>query len=60
MTLLKTATEYRAWVDNAINAVTSASRDPDKAFQWVVRVESDGVDFEPFAAVPRDFASRDA
>ena len=56
----RNAAEYWAWINSASGAVTAAARDPDEAFQWVARVEQEGVDVSSFQAVPEGFKSLDA
>ena len=57
--LPKTAADYWAWIDNTIDAITSAARDPDRAFKWAVRVERGDVDFDTFAVIPPKFLGLD-
>ena len=54
MALPRNAAEYRAGIDNAIDAITAAARDPDEAFKWVARVELEAVNFSSFEAMPQD------
>jgi len=59
MALPKTAADFRGWMDNDVDAITSASRNPREAIDWVSQVEKTGSTFESLAAVPSILESLD-
>ena len=47
-------------MDNAVDTITAAARDPDRAFAWVTSVELDDTSFDDLSAVPAEFRSLDS
>ena len=58
--LPKHASDFQAWMDNVVDAVTACARNANTAFAWVARVEQDDCTFDEVGIVPDEFLGLDA
>ena len=58
--LPKHASQYQRWADTTVDNITSASIDPELAFDFFRLFDAEGASFEQFADIPEEHATLDA
>jgi hypothetical protein len=58
--MLPTAAQFKSWKNAVRSAVSSASRLPAQAFEWIMKVEATDVTYNDLSQCPKTFETLDA